>query len=105
MTKTERIFKESCELCEAYIATNGVKWDETGRMIGPGHLCLHGDDRLTRKILQGLHKELASAFHAADLLFRFKAIDQEGYQRKCDTYHMVARIVNDEIDKIAEGRA
>ena len=105
MTKTERIFKESCEMCEAYIATNGVKWDDTGRMIGPGHLSLRDDDRLTIKVLQELHKELACAFRAVDLLLRFKAIDQEEYRKRSDTYHMVARIVNDEIDKLAEGRA
>lgn len=106
MTKAERVFRETYDGCKAHIGAFGVERNEEGKVQGFYHLYLPDGMRATKRLFQDLTDLLNQAHHSNDLLFRFKAIDQERHDRERDVLLMVGQtLVNAWENFTAEGRA
>lgn len=106
MTKAEKVFRETYEGCKAHISAFGTKRDEAGKVEGFHHLYLPFGEKPTKRLFQDLTDALESAHRSNDLMFKFKAIDEETHEREKDILLMVGQtLVNAWENYKAEGRA
>lgn len=106
MTKAEKVYQETYNGCKAHINAFGVNRDEEGKVQGFYHLYLPDGMRVTKRLFQDLTDELERAHRSNDLMFKFKAIDEETHEREKDILLMVGQtLVNAWENYKAEGRA